>query len=211
MGCASSGSSDDSPNQPDRDERIDKLSGDPFNPKPKTSTAVGPGELPVDLQWSTRASPNVNVDEAHGDRAPEPGTTPMRWYVTEALVKGHGRTMGCPRYGVPRRGAANRDGVALASARRKKARTYPGRCSGSSGGVGPGSGRKMVPGGQHVCQVARKGQGEVGARCGATPNGAGVEAPVEFNPGVRCCTRKFSSRTEGRPGCGRPGASFARG
>ena len=27
--------------------------------------------------------------------------------------------------GVPRRGAANRDGVALASARRKKARTYP--------------------------------------------------------------------------------------
>ena len=56
------------------------------------------------------------------------------------------------------------------------------RCSGSSGGVSPGGGRKMVPGGQHVCQVARKGQGEVGARCGATPNGAGVEALVEFDP-----------------------------
>ena len=79
------------------------------------------------------------------------------------------------------------------SARRKKARTdlelVGSRCSGSSGGVGPGGERKMVPGGQHVCQVARKGQGEVGARCGATPNGAGVEAPVEFDPGVGCCTR----------------------
>ena len=91
-----------------------------------------------------------------------------------------------------RRGAANRDGVALASARRKKAGTYlelvAAGARGSSGGVGPGGGRKMVPGGQHVCEVARKGQGEAGARCGATPNGAGVEAPVEFDPGVRCCT-----------------------
>ena len=32
-----------------RREYVDKLSGDPFNPKPKTSMAVGPGELPVDL------------------------------------------------------------------------------------------------------------------------------------------------------------------
>ena len=70
-----------------RREYVDKLSGDPFNPKPKTSMAVGPGELPVDLQWSTRASPNVNVDEAPGDRAPEPAATQQRWYVTEALVK----------------------------------------------------------------------------------------------------------------------------
>ena len=47
-----------------RRKYVDKLSGDPFNPKPKTSMAVGPGELPVDLQWGARASPNVNVDEA---------------------------------------------------------------------------------------------------------------------------------------------------
>ena len=60
----------------------------------------------------------------------------------------------------------------------------------------------MVPGGQHVCQVACQGQGEVGARCGATPNGASVEAPVEFDPGMRCCTRfcRFSSRIEGGQG-----------
>ena len=32
-----------------------------------------------------------------GDRAPEPAATHKRWYVTEALVKEHGRTMGCPR------------------------------------------------------------------------------------------------------------------
>ena len=80
-----------------RREYVDKLSGDPFNPKPKTSMAVGPGELPVDLQWGTRASPNVNVDEAPGDRAPEPAATQKRWHVTEALVKEHGHTMGCPR------------------------------------------------------------------------------------------------------------------
>ena len=80
-----------------RREYVDKLSGDPFNPKPKTSMAVGPGELPVALQWCTRTSPNVNVDEAPGDRAPEPAATQRRWYVTEALVKEHGRTMGCPR------------------------------------------------------------------------------------------------------------------
>ena len=80
-----------------RREYVDKLSGDPFNPKPKNSMAAGPGELPVDLQWGTRASPNVNVDEAPGDRAPEPAATQKRWYVTEALVNEHGRTMGCPR------------------------------------------------------------------------------------------------------------------
>ena len=40
---------------------------------------------------------NVNVDEAPGDRAPEPAATQKRWYVTEALVKELGRTMGCPR------------------------------------------------------------------------------------------------------------------
>ena len=80
-----------------RREYVDKLSGDPFNPNPKTSMAVRPGELPVDLQWGMRASPNVNVDEAPRDRAPEPAATQKRWYVTEALVNEHGRTMGCPR------------------------------------------------------------------------------------------------------------------
>ena len=64
----------------------------PFNPKPKTSMAVGPGETPVDMKWTTRASPNVHVDEA-----PEPAAAQKRRYVTEALVKEHGRTMGCPR------------------------------------------------------------------------------------------------------------------
>ena len=54
-------------------------------------------KLPVDLQWSTRASPNVNVDEAPGDRGPEPAVTRKCWYMTEALVNEHGRTMGCPR------------------------------------------------------------------------------------------------------------------
>ena len=81
-----------------RRQYVDKLSGDPFNPKPKTSMAVGPGELPVDLQWGAGASPNVNVDEAPGDRAPEPAATQKRRYVTEALVNEHGRTMGCPRW-----------------------------------------------------------------------------------------------------------------
>ena len=80
-----------------RREYVDKLSGDPFNPKPKTSMAVGPGELPVDLQWSARATPNVNVVEAPGDRAPKSAASQKRWYVTEALVNEHGRTMGCPR------------------------------------------------------------------------------------------------------------------
>ena len=59
--------------------------------------AVGSGEkFQLDLQWSTRASPNVNVDEAPGDRAPEPAAVQKRWYVTEALVNEHGRTVGCP-------------------------------------------------------------------------------------------------------------------
>ena len=80
-----------------RREYVEKLSGDPFNPKPKTSMAVGLGEPPVDLQWGTRASLNVIVDEPPGDRAPEPAATHKRWYVTEALVNEHGRTMGCPR------------------------------------------------------------------------------------------------------------------
>ena len=96
-GCASSEQSDDSPSQPDGEEYVDKLTGNPFNPKAKSSTVMVSGDLPVDLQWGTRASPNVNIDEAPRDEAPEPAATQKRWYVTEALVKGHGRTMGCPR------------------------------------------------------------------------------------------------------------------
>ena len=78
MGCASSGPSDDSPNQPDEDESMLTSSREIHSiRKPKTSMAVGPGELPVDLQWQTRTSPNVNVDEAPGDRTPEPAAA--RW------------------------------------------------------------------------------------------------------------------------------------
>ena len=58
---------------------------------------MGSGDLPVDLQWSARASPNVDIDEAPGDEVPEPAATQKRWYVTEALVNEHGRAMGCPR------------------------------------------------------------------------------------------------------------------
>ena len=56
-------------------EHVDKLTGDPFNPKRKSSTAMGCGDLPVDLQWGR--------------------CTQKRWYVTEALVREHGRTLGC--------------------------------------------------------------------------------------------------------------------
>ena len=80
-----------------RREYVDKLMGDPFNPEPKSSTAMGSGDLPVDPEWGTRASPNVNIDEALGDEVLEPAATKKRWYVTEALVREHGRTMGCPR------------------------------------------------------------------------------------------------------------------
>ena len=55
------------------------------------------GKLPVDLQWSERASPKVNTDESPKDKVPGPAVAQKRWYVTEALVDEHGRTMGCPR------------------------------------------------------------------------------------------------------------------
>ena len=75
-----------------RRELVGRLTGEPFNPKPKSSTVADSCKLPVDLQWSERVSPNVNVDEAPKDQV-----TQKRWYVTEALVNEHGRTMGCPR------------------------------------------------------------------------------------------------------------------
>ena len=59
---------------------VDKLAGDPFNPKPKTSMAVGRGELTCNGACETRYE-----------------VTEKRWYVTEGSGQGHGRTMGCPR------------------------------------------------------------------------------------------------------------------
>ena len=53
-----------------RAEFVDKLTGDPFNPKSKSATVIGCSNLPVDLQWSERASPNVNIDDAPGTRCP---------------------------------------------------------------------------------------------------------------------------------------------
>ena len=70
---------------------------DPFNPKSKSATVVDSGKLPVDLQWSERVSPNVNVDEAPKEEVPEPVATQKRLNVSEALVNEHGRTIDCPR------------------------------------------------------------------------------------------------------------------
>ena len=45
-----------------------------------------------------RASqPKRRHDEGPPSEVREPVATQKRWYVTEALVKEHGRTMGCPR------------------------------------------------------------------------------------------------------------------
>ena len=65
------------------EKRVDKLTCDPFNPKSKSATLTGGSNLPVDLQWSERASPNVNIDEASGDEVPELVATQKRWCVTE--------------------------------------------------------------------------------------------------------------------------------
>ena len=58
---------------------------------------IDSGKLPVDLQWSERASPKVIIDEAPKDKVPEPAVAQKRRYVTEARVDEHGRTVGCPR------------------------------------------------------------------------------------------------------------------
>ena len=68
-----------------RREYVDKPPGDPFNPKPKTSMAVG------------REQARTSMLTRHPETAPEPAATQKRWYVTEALVNELGRTMGCPR------------------------------------------------------------------------------------------------------------------
>ena len=94
--------------------------------------------------------------------------------------------------GVPRRGAANRDGVALASARRRKARTYP---------------ELVEAGAQHIREAIGGGEGTVETSIGATTHGASMEAPMEFHVGV-CSSTLFcliSSRFEGWPRCRWPG------
>ena len=58
-----------------RREFVDKPTGDPFNPKSKSATVIGSSNLPVDLQWSERASQDVNIGEAPGDEVSEPVAT----------------------------------------------------------------------------------------------------------------------------------------
>ena len=67
-----------------RKKFVDKLTVEPFNPKPKSATVFDSGKLPVDLQWSERASPKVNIDESPKDKVPRPAVAQKRWYVTEA-------------------------------------------------------------------------------------------------------------------------------
>ena len=80
-----------------RKEFVDKLTVEPFNPKPKSGTVFDSGDLPVDLRWSERASPNVNINESPKDKVPGQAVAQKHWYATEAVVGEHGRTMGCPR------------------------------------------------------------------------------------------------------------------
>ena len=70
--------------------------------------------------------------------------------------------------GEPRNGAAERDGVALAQAKR----TRPSRGSRPAGGVGIGNGWSLVQGCAHICAVACTGQ--VGAPSDSTSSGAGM-------------------------------------
>ena len=81
MGSASSGPSDDSPNQPDGDE-IQSQTED-FDA--------------VDLQWAREQARTSTLTRHPETGRRNPAATHKRWYVTESLVKEHGRTMGCPR------------------------------------------------------------------------------------------------------------------
>ena len=82
------------------DVDVDKLFGDPFNPKPKSSTAVGSAEPPLDHQMgrATTIDHNVNREEESEEQTQE-AATQKRWYVTEVLVREHGRPRCCPRCG----------------------------------------------------------------------------------------------------------------
>ena len=54
--------------------------------------------MPLDIQLGRAVAfnPNVNVDETP-ERQVQEAAPPKRWYMTEALVKEHGRTTGCSR------------------------------------------------------------------------------------------------------------------
>ena len=69
--------------------------GDPFDPKPKRLMEAAAGELPLDLQMG-RDTPVTQPEPAEAAGQP-PNPNQKRWYVTEAPVLQHGRTMGCPR------------------------------------------------------------------------------------------------------------------
>ena len=54
-----------------RRQHVDRPTGEPFKPKPKSATVIDGGKLPADLQRSERDSPNVNIDEVPKDEVPE--------------------------------------------------------------------------------------------------------------------------------------------
>ena len=73
--------------------------------------------------------------------------------------------------GEPKRGAADRDGVAFAAARRDKERTYRELvtwCTRTIGGSCSGSGRQVVRGSQDLCAVVGKGSGQIRTTTHAT-------------------------------------------
>ena len=66
--------------------------------------------------------------------------------------------------GSPQRGAADRDGVALANARRRKMRTYRtggSRCTCSIGRSCLGGGRQVVFGGKQLCEAPGQSESKV--------------------------------------------------
>ena len=67
-----------------RKEFVDKLTVEPFNPKPKSATVFDSGKLPFDLQWSERASPKVNIDESPKDKRSlkSAGMRPKLWLMS---------------------------------------------------------------------------------------------------------------------------------
>ena len=110
--------------------------------------------------------------------------------------------------GQPQRGAADRDGVALKRARRKKETTYPEL-------VQPGSRARLVlaleVGGRWSQEartfvaVARRGPHQVGAACDAAAHGTGVASSLVLNPLLCSCTGfcSFPFGAPRRSWCGR--------
>ena len=81
-----------------RREMCDKLIGDPWEPKPKPKPGAEP---PLDLVLSKQSQVEPVLQVGAGvevpPEVPAPAADHRRWYVTEALVQEHGRTLGCPR------------------------------------------------------------------------------------------------------------------